>query len=245
MAERNERCPCGSGQKYKKCCEAKETRSRSFPAGLALLVGAIVVIAGVGFVPSLIGKSEERKASSSAPAPAQAAAAAPLPANPNSPFSGNAPAPEQAATPSASGSEAPSAAPPGKVWSAEHGHWHDAVAPSNPVQIQAEQIGGQPAAQRVPPEPGMVWSEEHNHWHKAPAASTAVARDAATGAPIGTDPAPAAPNQVRAFGQLYDVTAKPGTPQPPGPVPAGMVWSTEHGHWHDVNTGEAPAVQPQ
>lgn len=27
-------------------------------------------------------------------------------------------------------------------------------------------------------------------------------------------------------------------PQPPGEVPPGKVWSTEHGHWHDV-----PVVQ--
>jgi hypothetical protein len=27
-------------------------------------------------------------------------------------------------------------------------------------------------------------------------------------------------------------------PQPPGEVPPGKVWSTEHGHWHD-----APVVQ--
>lgn len=30
------------------------------------------------------------------------------------------------------------------------------------------------------------------------------------------------------------------TPQPPGEVPAGKVWSAEHGHWHDAATGQAP-----
>ena len=46
-------------------------------------------------------------------------------------------------------------APPGKVWSAEHGHWHDAPAPG-------------PAPDGEAP-PGKVWSAEHGHWHDAPA----------------------------------------------------------------------------
>jgi hypothetical protein len=45
-------------------------------------------------------------------------------------------------------------APPGKVWSVEHGHWHDA------------QVEGIPAPQGPPP-PGKVWSAEHGHWHDA------------------------------------------------------------------------------
>jgi len=34
-------------------------------------------------------------------------------------------------------------------------------------------------------------------------------------------------------------TNKPGSPQPPGPVPKGKQWSVEHGHWHDTRTGSA------
>lgn len=29
--------------------------------------------------------------------------------------------------------------------------------------------------------------------------------------------------------------------QPPGPVPEGKEWSVEHGHWHDIATGQASA----
>ena len=47
-------------------------------------------------------------------------------------------------------------APPGKVWSEEHGHWHDA-----PVPTAASLPPG-------PPPPGKVWSPEHGHWHDAP-----------------------------------------------------------------------------
>jgi hypothetical protein len=50
--------------------------------------------------------------------------------------------------------------PPGKVWSEEHGHWHD-----TPV--------GTPQPIGTPP-PGKVWSEEHSHWHDA-ATGTATA----------------------------------------------------------------------
>jgi hypothetical protein len=39
---------------------------------------------------------------------------------------------------------------PKRVWSAEHGHWHDVG-------------GGEPTAGG----PGKVWSEEHGHWHDA------------------------------------------------------------------------------
>lgn len=41
---RNERCPCGSGLKYKKCCAAKERGARS---RLMLLVVAGAVVAAV------------------------------------------------------------------------------------------------------------------------------------------------------------------------------------------------------
>jgi len=67
---------------------------------------------------------------------------------------------------------------------------------------------------------GKVWSAEHNHWHDAPATPAA----ATTSLPPRPITPPAAAQQT--------FTPKP---QPPGPVPAGKVWSTEHGHWHDVN----------
>jgi len=59
---------------------------------------------------------------------------------------------------------APGSPPPGKVWSAEHGHWHD-VNPSR----QSSQPVDQPGAPQPPgaPPPGKVWSTEHGHWHDA------------------------------------------------------------------------------
>lgn len=55
-------------------------------------------------------------------------------------------------------------APPGKVWSMEHGHWHDASPPPAPATskpITKKSTSKPPGA--APP--GKVWSAEHGHWH--------------------------------------------------------------------------------
>ena len=55
--------------------------------------------------------------------------------------------------------------PPGKVWSPEHGHWHDAPTAINPNP------SGSSAGITPPPGPepeGKIWSPEHGHWHDAP-----------------------------------------------------------------------------
>jgi hypothetical protein len=51
-AGRNDLCPCGSGKKYKKCCEAKEGRSRGAImmmvfVGLILAAGIVVTVASL------------------------------------------------------------------------------------------------------------------------------------------------------------------------------------------------------
>lgn len=47
---------------------------------------------------------------------------------------------------------------PGRVWSSEHGHWHDVGGgrPAGPVPAP-----GPPG----PAPPDKVWSYEHGHWH--------------------------------------------------------------------------------
>ena len=72
--------------------------------------------------------------------------------------------------------------PPGKVWSEEHGHWHDvgsggSIQPPGlppPGKVWSEEHGhwhdvGPGASTQPPglPPPGKVWSEEHGHWHDA------------------------------------------------------------------------------
>lgn len=140
---RNEPCPCGSGQKFKNCCEGK-ARS-AMPKGLIAVFVVLAAVAAFAFVPR-----GEDKSDSTASLPA----AAPRPAAK--------PGPQ------------PGPAPPGKVWSAEHGHWHDigATTPVNPIEIK--QTSGAPLTPTVsgntpqpagPVPPGKVWSTEHGHWH--------------------------------------------------------------------------------
>jgi len=54
----------------------------------------------------------------------------------------------------------PGPAPPGKVWSYEHGHWHDVTVPG---------LGRPPGD--APP--GKVWNAEHGHWHDTNSAALA------------------------------------------------------------------------
>jgi hypothetical protein len=71
-------------------------------------------------------------------------------------------------------------APPGKVWSEEHGHWHEAEGPGTPrpegpappgkewseAHGHWHDIAG--VSPPGPAPPGKVWSEEHGHWHDDP-----------------------------------------------------------------------------
>ena len=90
---RNDLCPCGSGRKFKRCCEGKQnTRDSRFL--IFAVGGAILAALAVGAIS----------------------------------FTGD-------------GSRAS-----GRVWSAEHGHYHD--------------VGTGTASTT-----GRVWSEEHGHYH--------------------------------------------------------------------------------
>lgn len=237
MATRNELCPCGSGKKSKKCCAAAPARRTS---GLVLVIAPLALIASMGIYASLKGPEEPSSSvRSSAALPPPASAPASTTASPAE-SSGAAPQAEQALAP---GSPQPGPAPAGKVWSTQHGHWHDVTSESaSPIQIEmadgapasavrssgsevridASAIPGMPAGEPVPkpageaPE-GKVWSAEHGHWHDAAAAQLPVR--------LGTVNQPSEP-----------------AAQPPGPTPEGMVWSAEHGHFHEAPTG--PRVAP-
>ena len=116
--------------------------------GLIALIVAIALIAAAGGAASFFGR---RKAATTGPG---------------------------AAATAQGGRQQPGPAPPGKVWSAEHGHWHDIPAgaqagqqrvpvnmPATTQTAPAYTPGPQPAG--TPP-PGKVWSVEHGHWHDAP-----------------------------------------------------------------------------
>ena len=60
-----------------------------------------------------------------------------------------------------------SSAPPGKVWSEEHGHYHDINTnqmASPPINSNFQNNLNVPQPEGPIPE-GKVWSKEHGHWH--------------------------------------------------------------------------------
>jgi len=144
---RNDPCPCGSGKKYKNCCQKKESSGR-VNRKLAAAIG-IVVVLGAAWAGSsyFFGKPD-----------------------PQTPPAGQVwseehghyhDAPTTQPLPTATGSSTPPGpAPPGKVWSAEHGHWHDAPG--------STQLDSTLTTKQDLPPPGKVWSDEHGHYHDAP-----------------------------------------------------------------------------
>ena len=110
---RNDPCPCGSGKKYKRCCEGREIRTKtSLTKWTLVAVGILIVLGGVGFVAALLAPNESDTTS-------------------------------------------------GRVWSPEHGHWHD-------VGGDTSRPTGEPVSQPPgPAPPGKVWSAAHGHWHDA------------------------------------------------------------------------------
>jgi len=78
--DRNARCHCGSGKKFKNCHGAIADASPRRKISVGYVVAGIVVLAALYMVYMN----------------------------------------------TTGGTQQPGQAPPGKVWSAEHGHWHDA-----------------------------------------------------------------------------------------------------------------------
>jgi len=140
--------------KYKECCGPKEGKtSRMFFVVGALIFGGLIV-AGAIFIAK---DNNQQAAPAVAPLDPTAAGSQQPAAVPGSP-------------------QPPGPAPAGKVWSTEHGHWHDApgapAAPGATAAPGAAQPGSLPPGSPQPPgpvPPGKVWSVEHGHWHDAPA----------------------------------------------------------------------------
>jgi predicted nucleic acid-binding Zn ribbon protein len=49
-AHRNDACPCGSGKKYKKCCELKQYKGRNRRNMMLMIVVAVLMVAGIAAV---------------------------------------------------------------------------------------------------------------------------------------------------------------------------------------------------
>ncbi len=153
---RNDPCLCGSGKKYKHCCEGKKTKKSNTRYSLVILTVAVIL---VGFL--LIKPNQDQGARGGRPGQVWSEEHGHWH---DAPAGRNAAVPQKATRP-------PGPAPEGKVWSEEHGHWHD--IPDNQTRPAQSTTGSNqpaPAPQKAtrPPGPapeGKVWSEEHGHWH--------------------------------------------------------------------------------
>jgi len=195
----NDPCPCGSGKKYKRCCEIAE--GPTGPKWKRVAFGGLVVVGiGVLVFGPMFGED-------SGPSTRGGSGSGAIPVTATAPVS------TPASTPAAAvGTRPDGPAPAGKVWSEEHGHWHDAPPPlTGPGSVPVTQAGVLSPQPPGPVPPGKVWSAEHGHWHDAPAG-------------LGARP------PARSFTPA---------PQPDGPVPEGKVWSVEHGHWHDAPAAQS------
>jgi hypothetical protein len=206
-------CPCGSGKRYKNCC-GKQGAKSSFRkwTGLKLSVLVIVVLGGGAVAYMIFSKP------TITPLEVITTETPPKSVQPLQP-------------------QPVDSVREGKVWSSEHGHWHDAPGTAaspgsraNPIEVTAGTtlgLAGDLTPQPPGPAPaGKVWSPEHGHWHNAPGASSP------SGSP--TNPIPITPGTTPGSGGEL-------TPQPPGPAPAGKVWSPEHGHWHNAPGAATPS----
>ncbi len=217
---RNENCPCGSNLKYKNCCEKKEsaalTRNR-----LPIILGVLAIAAGIAaiFRPSDPAGEKAAVAQTRTAYPSPVA----VPVEGATPISGATAAMPALGRPTgqtpALATVADTSAPVGKVWSKEHGHYHDKT-PDNPVKIQMATPQGSGALQQPPPGAaaaggaGQVWNEKHGHYHPSSGATPQVAA-------------------ARAAGSRKQVAGVPTT---------GQVWSEEHKHWHSAPAGTPGAI---
>lgn len=160
---RNDPCPCGSGLKYKQCCQGKMMSNLRGRRGWLFIAIGVAVAALVVF-----GVWRSRTE----------------PGGSRSPLSGP---PGTAAQPWAYDSVSNRHYDPG------HGHWHDGPPPSAAAQGGAAAPGSAPAAGTAapfgatttpgaaPPGPGATpapwtydeknnqhWDPVHGHWHPGP-----------------------------------------------------------------------------
>ena len=105
-----------------------------------------------------------------------------------------------------------SPAPPGKVWSEEHGHYHDIPIQNNSSGLRLNNNKGTNPVSKTKPSspapPGKVWSEEHGHYHDAPKSQSLSPK-------------------------ILNTQNKNNTSVKPDIAPEGKVWDDKHGHYHD------------
>ena len=133
---RNDPCHCGSGKKFKNCHAGQTNNNFNQQWVIVGIIGGIFLL----YIFMDSGTSTTTTMNNSIPTSVIPQATA------------------RSATPP------PGDAPPGKVWSPEHGHWHNISTNSASMLPGAEANIPQPQPLGEAP-PGKVWSSEHGHWH--------------------------------------------------------------------------------
>lgn len=131
---RNDPCPCGSNKKYKNCHGRSGFHLRITAAKKVFLL--LVVLAAIAWAGKEYIFGDKLTGDSSGP------------------LSGQQSGRVQPLVP-----QPPGPVPEGKVWSPEHGHWHNA-----PVNFTDSSGVYHPKPSGLTP-PGKVWSYDHGHWH--------------------------------------------------------------------------------
>ena len=132
---RNDPCHCGSGKKFKNCHAGQTNNNFNQQWVIVGIIGGIFL-----FFYFMDSGTSTTTINNSIPTSV-------IPQNRT-----------RSATPP------PGEAPPGKVWSPEHGHWHNISTNSESMLPSAESNIPQPQPLGEAP-PGKVWSSEHGHWH--------------------------------------------------------------------------------
>jgi hypothetical protein len=103
-----------------------------------------------------------------------------------------------------------------RVWSTEHGHYHNVDGSEIGQQQPSEAVAADsPGESPGPAPPGKVWSVEHGHWHNDTTSSES-------------------PDFVPPSDDLNSAPYR--LERPEGAPPQGKVWSESHGHWHDEDS---------
>ncbi len=190
---RNDPCSCGSGLKYKQCCEGKMKLDMKSRRGWALGVLGLVLVAVVAW--GLTRSQRQPTAQNGVqmvPPTTSAGATAPGPGAAPSPVAVN---PGPLATGAPTNMSGPAGAVP-QAWAYDaatnrhfnpnHGHWHDGPPP--PPEARGVASTPQPSVGQVPvpsvagtapsgPTPApwtydaqknQHWNPDHGHWHPGP-----------------------------------------------------------------------------
>ena len=132
---RNDPCHCGSGKKFKNCHAGQTNNNFNQQWVIVAIIGVIFLF--FYFMDSGTSTTTINNSIPTSVIPQDRA---------------------RSATPP------PGETPPGKVWSPEHGHWHNISTNSTSMLPGAESNIPQPQPLGEAP-PGKVWSSEHGHWH--------------------------------------------------------------------------------